>query len=87
MRSQRLRLIWSSATVAAVFVVGAAMPAGAAPTSAPVEGWDPFPPPSAYGCQTEPGPVAQTIEYARCQTVAVIDTAMGVYCGASDITC
>lgn len=87
MRSSRLRLICTSATVAAVFVAGAASNAAAVPSVEQEEGWSPFPPPSAYGCETQPGPVSQTIAYAHCQTVATIDAVRGTTCAVAGVGC
>lgn len=83
MQSGRLRLICWCAAVTAAFVV-AATPNAVASLSAsmPDEGGL-GPPPTALGCETQPGPVAQTIEYARCTTVAIVNGAMGWACSAS----
>lgn len=83
MPSGRLRLICWSAAMAAVFVVGAASTAAASLGATTPDGGGLAPPPSAVGCETQPGPVMQTLEYAGCQTVAVVDGTMGWACATS----
>jgi hypothetical protein len=41
----------------------------------------------ANGCSVEPGPISQTLEYLRCQAIAVIDGALGYVCNALPVVC
>lgn len=83
MQSGRLRFIWSSAAVTTALVVLAATTAGAVGTLGDEKG---VMPPTALGCEAQPGPIAQTVAYAHCQTVATMDGAMAMACDFG-VTC